>query len=568
MGLIDLKEKGLAPEWMDEAGFQTLSNGYFSENETPYDMFKRVARSAANHSKLELESVYFEMLWKGWLGAASPVLSNLGLDRGLPISCFSIHCEDSVSSIFKKQHELAMLSKHGGGVGNYLGDIRARGATIKGNGKSEGIIPWAKCFDSATLAVSQGSTRRGASALYLPFSHGDIDEFIDLRQPTGDTNRRTKELHHGVCISDNEMKGVLAGDQELRTRWQKLLQTRFELGEPYIFFTDNVNNNNPECYKKLGLTVKTSNICTEILGYTDPKHTFVCCLSSLNLAKFDEFYNHRFSNGMSVPEAATWFLDAILTEFIKKAKNIEGFESAIRFAEKSRMLGLGAMGWHTLLQSKFITFDSFEAMMLNNKVFSFIDSESKKASRNMATEFGEPEWCKGFGIRHTHTIALAPTASNSLISGGIAPSIEPLTANYFAQKTAKGVFMKKNPSLESLLESKGKNNIETWEEINKSLGSVQGLKFLTSEEKELFKTAREINQFAIINQAAQRQKYIDQSQSLNLFFTAGTSVKYFNDVHIHAWQSGIKTLYYVRSESGLKGSEVNYTKDDCKACEG
>jgi len=569
MTLDELKEKDLAPEWMNQESYSILSNGYFQDGESPRDMWTRVSTSSANRlKKPELAPLFFEMFWKGWLGGASPVLSNMGTSRGFPISCFSNHLEDSISGIFKKQHELAMLSKGGGGVGVYIGDIRARGAKISGNGKSEGIVPWAKCIDATTLAVSQGSTRRGASALYLPFSHGDIDEFIDIRKATGDINRRVHNVHNAVTLTDNDMQSIIGGDPVARERWKKILQARVELGEPYLLFTDNVNNQNPECYKFHNLLVKTSNICNEIVAYTDKDHTFVCCLSSLALAKWDEWSNYVFSNGMTLPELATWFLDGVLQEFIDKADGIEGYEAAIRFAKKSRMLGLGVMGWHSLLQSKMLPFDSFQSMMLNAKIFSFIKEESHKASRNMAKEFGEPEWCKGFGMRNTHTMALAPTVSNASICGGDSASIEPLTSNAYALKGAKGVFIRKNKNLEVLLAVKGKNTPEVWDSIIKAQGSVQSLNFLSDEEKEIFKTAREINQFAIINQASQRQKFIDQSQSVNLFFTSGSSAKYINEVHLEAWQKGLKGLYYLRSETVLKGTVSDFTKDQCASCEG
>jgi ribonucleoside-diphosphate reductase alpha chain len=569
MNLEQLKQKDLAPVWMTEESLSMLSNGYLLENETPRDMWQRVSKASADRlKKPELASLFFEMFWKGWVGGASPVLSNMGTNRGLPISCFSNHLEDSVSGIFKKQHELAMLSKSGGGVGIYMGDIRARGASISGNGKSEGIIPWAKCFDATTLAVSQGGVRKGASALYLPFSHGDIDEFIDIRRPTGDVNRRVAYVHNAVTLTDNDMEGIVSGDKLSRERWKKILQARVELGEPYLLFTDNVNNNNPECYKHHNLLVKTSNICNEIVAYTDKDHTFVCCLSSIALAKFDEYENYIFSNGMNLPELLTWFLDGVLQEFIDRADGVEGYESAVRFAKKSRMLGVGVMGWHTLLQQKNLPFDSFQSMMLNSRIFSFIKNGTHKASRDMAKEYGEPEWCKGFGMRNTHTMAVAPTVSNAAICGGDSSSIEPITSNAYALKGAKGVFIRKNRILENLLETLGKNTVEVWDQIIKNQGSVDLLPFLSKEEKDIFKTAREINQFAIINQASQRQQFIDQSQSVNLFFTSGSSSKYINEVHLEAWKKGLKGLYYLRSETVLKGTVSNFTKDECASCEG
>jgi ribonucleoside-diphosphate reductase alpha chain len=562
--LEELKLAGEAPEWMNEDGYKTLSNGYLLPNETPKQMYTRVAKAAASYYKdSEMWSKkFFDAMWKNWLCLASPVASNLGTDRGMPISCNSLHSGDSLNSIFMKNHELAILSKNGAGVGIYLGDIRGRGAPIKGNGKSEGIVPWAKVFDATTLSVSQGSTRRGASAIYLPIEHLDIKEFINIRRPTGDINRRCLNIHHGICISDSWMKSMLEGDESKRELWIEILKARFETGEPYLFFSDNVNNKNPECYVKNNLQVKTSNICSEITLYTDPQHTFVCCLSSLNLVRWDEWKDS------DLPELTTRFLDAVLSEYIEKTKDIEGMEASRNSAIKGRAIGIGVLGFHTLLQEKMIPIDSFDAMQLNAEIFRTIRKGFDKETKVLAQELGEPEWCKGFGIRNSHGLAVAPTVSNSIISGGYSAGIEPIAANVFVQKSAKGTFIKKNATLEKLLESKGKNTTEVWTSINTNNGSVQHLSFLSAEEKEVFLTAREINQHALIKLAGQRQKWIDQAQSLNLFFAANSDPKYIHEVHIAAWQEGLKTLYYLRSEGVIKGDLASRSMDECKACEG
>ena len=564
MTLTELKEKGEAPEWMDDAGMQILVNGYLMPGETPRHMYQRVAKAAASYYKesSKYEKSFYEVMWKNWLCPASPVLSNLGTDRGLPISCNSIHVGDSVDSIFGKAHELAMLSKNGAGVGIYLGDVRGRGATIRGNGKSEGIIPWAKVYDSTTVSVSQGSTRRGASAIYLPIRHPDIEEFINLRRPTGDMNRRCLNMNHGICIDNIWMQEMLAGDKTKRVLWQEILKARFETGEPYLFFTDNVNNQNPECYKKNGLDVKTSNICTEIFLHTDVDHSFVCCLSSLNLVKFDEWKD------TDLPQIATRFLDAVLSEYIVKAKNIPGMEPSVNSAIKGRAIGIGVLGWHSLLQKNMVPFDSFEAMQLNARIFKTIREKAELESAALAKELGEPEWCKGFGRRNTHLIAVAPTVSNSTISGGHSAGIEPLAANIFSQKSAKGTFIRKNPNLEQYLEIVGKNTPEVWKSINEKSGSVQHLTFLGDDEKAIFLTAREINQYAIVKQAAQRQKWIDQGQSVNLFFAANADPKYIHGVHTEAWQTGLKSLYYFRTEGVIRGDLASRSKEECAACEG
>lgn len=565
MELEQLKEKKLAPSWLTESGLATLRGGYFqSEDETPRDMWQRISASAAAKlKKSKLESIFFDLFWNNWLCGATPVLSNMGTARGLPISCNSIHVADSVNSIFLKQHELAMLSKNGAGVGVYLGDVRGRGQKISGNGESHGVIPWLKCFDSTTMAVNQGSTRRGASACYLPVDHPDISEFIHLRRATGDVHRRCLNLHHGVCIPDDFMSKVKNGDTGARNTWREILQTRIETGEPYLFFTDNVNRQRPQCYIDKNLYIKTSNICNEIYLYTDPDHTFVCCLSSLNLSRWDEWKN------TDTVQLAVWFLDAVISEYIEKAQDIEGLESAVRFAVKSRPIGIGALGLHSLFQSKMIPFESSEAMMLNGEIFRHIQKETKIATQQLAQEYGEPEWCKNYGIRNSHTCAVAPTASNSIISGDLSAGIEPITANLFSHKTAKGTFLTYNPSLKQILVNKNKDNIDTWKQILTDEGSVHNLDCLSDSEKEVFLTARQINQKSIIQLAAQRQKWIDQGQSVNLFFNNNASSKYINEVHMMAHELGLKGLYYTRSQSVLKGDSISrQNSEDCKACEG
>ena len=561
MNLQELKESGESPHWMTDSGLKTLQGGYLLPEETPRQMYIRVAKAAGSYYKGgDWTEKFYEAMWLGWLCPASPVLSNMGTDRGLPISCNSIHVGDSVDSIFDKAHELAMLSKNGAGVGIYLGDVRGRNSSIRGNGKSEGIIPWAKVYDTTVISVSQGNTRRGAGAVYAGIRHSDIEEFLNIRRPTGDMNRRCLNLNHGVCIDDNWMKDLLAGDKGKRSLWEEILKNRVETGEPYLFFTDNVNSKNPECYVKNGLAVQTSNICTEIFLHTDVLHSFVCCLSSLNLMKWNEWKD------TDLPEVTVRFLDAVLAEYIKKSEGVPGMEPSRRSAIKGRAIGIGVLGWHSLLQSLMLPFDSFEAMSLNNLIFKTIREKAEKATKELALELGEPEWCKGFGRRNTHLMAVAPTVSNSLIAGGHSAGIEPLAANIYSQKSAKGTFIRKNPALEGLLESLGKNTPEIWKSINEQSGSVQHL-HLTPEQKEVFLTAREINQHAIIKQAAQRQKWIDQGQSVNLFFANNADAKYIHEVHLAAWELGLKSLYYCRSEGVLKGDLASRSKEECSSCE-
>lgn len=556
-------KSGDAPSWMTAEGFRMLSQSYMLPGETPRKMYERIAKAAGSYFRNSKvwSSKFFDVMWKNWLCPASPVLANMGTTRGLPISCNSIHVDDSIDSIFSKVHELAILSKHGAGVGIYLGDVRGRNKDITGNGKSEGTIPWAKVFDSTVVSVSQGATRRGAGALYLPVRHSDIDEFLQIRRQTGDVNRRCLNINHGVCISDEWMQTAIDGGVEERKLWGEILRTRVETGEPYMLFIDNVNKQNPECYTQNGLAVRTSNICTEIALHTDPEHSFVCCLSSLNLARWREW------SETDLPSVAVRFLDAVLSEYIDKSDLIIGLGPSRASAVKGRAIGVGVLGWHTLLQQEGLPFDSFDAMALNSKVFRQIDREAKAESSLMAKELDEPLWCKGFGQRHTHLTAIAPTVSNSAISGGVSAGIEPIAANVYAVKSATGTFIRKNGQLEQLLESLGKNTDELWKSISAEAGSAQHLDVLSDEQKAVFLTAREISQHAIVRQAVQRQPFVDQAQSVNLFFAQNASPKYIHEVHLAAWQGGLKSLYYLRSDGVLRGDLASRSKDECTACE-
>ena len=558
------------PEWMDDIAVSMISKGYLLSDENVFEGFKRVSKSAARRlRRKDLQPFFYEAMVKNWLCLASPVLSNMGTERGLPISCYGIDVDDSVEGIASANSELMRLSSQGGGVGMSLSRIRGRGARIKDNGVSEGIIPWAKIYDSTILATNQGSVRRGAASFNLDINHPDIEEFLMMRRPKGDVNRQCLNTHHCVVVDDNFMQKVEDRDQHALKIWGEILRTRLETGEPYIMFKDNVNKANPEGYKKLNLEVTMTNICSEIVLYTDPLHSFICCLSSLNLARFDEWKNYRFENGMSVPELMTWFLEGVLQEFIDRAKNIRFMENTVRSAMKGRAIGIGALGWHTFLQSKGIPFVGIQANAYTREIFSFIDSESLKASQDMAKEYGEPEWCKGTGVRHSHRMAIAPTVSNAHISGGVSPSIEPLPANIYNLKTAKGVFIKKNPILEQVLESKGFNIPSVWDRIAKDQGSVYGVEdhILSNEEKEVFRTFKEINQLEIVRQAGIRQQYVDQTVSLNLCFDPNDTPRWMSEVHKEAHKAGIKTLYYLRTESVLRGDNLDRTAA-CVACEG
>lgn len=889
------------PSWMTAEGYYMLKAGYLLSGETPWDAYVRLAQAAARAlHRPNLSPRFFELMWRGWLGPASPVLANLGTNRGYPISCNSTHIHDSLDGIFEAVSELAHLSSKGAGVGIYMGDVRGRGTPIRGGYTSEGVIPWCKIIDSTTVGVSQNGVRKGASAVYLPFGHPDIKEFINMRRPTGDENQRCMNIHHAVCLTDDDMHAIMAGG-EARELFGQILRARIETGEPYLFFADNVNKVNPVGYEEHGLKVKTSNICllgeelvvtkdgsrpikdlvgktvevwdgnawtsvdsfeykghvnqlveveyrdgtrikttldhkfplvdgrfvkakhlkagdnvethsvevsgtieikgayakgfmiaeataekrtkkpvlmiyepkqmcaeriikdiesiavddsadqqcitevcllegsiksksprkrltgltarrgelldwcssykqklpddylnwtrvskleflaglfdgdgcvngkgyqlasihktmleqvhnmlkslgvqskisllrpagtsdfgperggvyntaavyritisstnsykladmckfsrlakverpgkkyqpkpthgqvvgvriidvdpvatyccevptthkfaladgrmtgncSEITAHTDPKHTFVCCLSSMNLARWDEWRN------TDAVYWATWFLDGVMQEYINKIEGEPHFANSWRFATKSRMLGLGVMGWHSLLQERGLPFESFGASLLNRAVFRHLADESNRASRDMAAELGEPEWCKGTGLRNTHTITCAPTVTNSIICGHVSPGIEPFAANSFEKKTSRGSMFFHNPTLQRLLAERGQDTDEVWDSITAAKGSVQHLECLTPEEREVFYTAREINQMAIIKQAAERQKEMDrhrqgQSQSVNLFFTAEPNPTYFALVHFEAWRLGLKTLYYCRSQAILQ----------------
>lgn len=562
--LDELKACGEAPEWYTDEGYAVVSKGYLIGDETPRDMYQRVASSVASFApdNEKWSKKYFELMWNNIFCPASPILINCGTTRGLPLSCNSLHCADSVYGIYTKVTELAMLSKHGSGVGGFFGDIRARNSRISGNGVSDGVIPWIKSFDSCIAAVNQGNVRRGNFAAYLPIEHGDIKEFLQIRRPVGDYNKQCLNIQHAVTITDQWMKDLVSGKKENRELWSELLGLRVSSGEPYIMFSDTVANADPECYKEHGLRTVTSNLCNEIFQHTDENHTLVCCLGSMNLVKFDEWKN------TDAVATSIRLLDGVMEEYITKTTDIKGLECARRSALASRALGLGVLGWHSLLQDRMIAFDSFDAMMLNAQVFSTIRKQADATTQKLALELGEPLWCKGYNRRNTHTLALAPTVSNSTISGGKSPGIEPWAANSFTVKSAKGTFFRRNAKLERVLEKHNQNTESTWSNINANSGSVQHLKFLTDHEKAVFLTAREINQHAIIKQAAQRQPMLCQGQSVNLFFANNASAQYIHDVHLSAWKEKLKGLYYCRSEGVLSGDLASRSADECKACEG
>ena len=570
------------PYWGDtEVYKKTISGGYLVNGESPRDAYNRVAKTVARRLyKPELAETFFDYIWKGWLCLASPVLANTGTDRGLPISCFGIDVGDSISEIGTKNLEMMLLAKHGGGVGIGINMIRPSGARITGNGTSDGVVPFCKIYDSTILATNQGSVRRGAASVNININHPDFEEWLEIREPKGDVNRQSLNLHQCAVVGDKFMRSLESGDPEARQKWAKLLQKRKATGEPYILFKGNTNKNNPEAYKKNSLKVHMTNICSEIVLHTDESHSFVCCLSSLNLGKYNEWKNTNLIYD------ATWFLDGVLEEFIQRAKNMKGFENSVRSADKGRALGLGVLGWHTLLQKNGISFESMLAQFKTREIFSKLKIETERASRSLAEVYGEPLWCVGTGMRNTHLRAIAPTVSNSKLAGNLSPGIEPWAANVFTDQSAKGTFIRKNDDLKKVLKKIGIDNKETWDKILKDGGSVQDIKELdkwyydhlgrlteTSEDNEsvknVFKTFKEINQLELVRQAGIRQDYIDQSVSLNLAFPSEAEPRWINQVHFEAWKRGIKTLYYTRTESVLRGDiAANAMDPDCLSCDG
>ena len=572
------------PTWGDTDVYKkTITGGYLINGESPRDAYMRVAKTVARRLyKPELADKFFDYIWKGWLCLASPVLSNTGSDRGLPISCFGIDVADSIQDIGNKNLEMMLLAKHGGGVGIGVNMIRPAGSKITGNGTSDGVVPFCKVYDSTILATNQGSVRRGAASTNINIEHNDFLEWLETREPKGDVNRQSLNLHQCAVVGDKFMRRLEAGDPEARQKWSKLIQKRKATGEPYILFKGNTNKANPTAYKKNSLKVHMTNICSEIVLHTDESHSFVCCLSSVNLNRYDEWKNTNLIYD------ATWFLDGVLEEFIQRAKNMKGFENSVRSAEKGRALGLGVLGWHSLLQKSGIAFESLLAQFKTREIFSKIQIETARASRALAEIYGEPLWCVGTGFRNTHLRAIAPTVSNSKLAGNCSPGIEPWAANVFTEQSAKGTFIRKNLELKKVLRKIGIDNKETWDKILEDGGSVQGIKQLdgwfydgrgriyqsketedAEKVKDVFKTFKEINQLELVRQAGIRQDYIDQSVSLNLAFPSEATPRWINQVHIEAWKRGIKTLYYMRTESVLRGDIAAAAMDpNCLSCDG
>ncbi len=564
------------PDWGNNSLYlNTIAKTYLDVGESPRSAYERLARTAAMKLKKtlylteiaakELETRFMEILWKGWLVPSTPVMVNFGTDKGLPISCYSGRIPDTIHGIFRKNTEMAVQSKLGGGNAYDFSQVRPMGSLIKGGriGVTDGIVPFMKVFDSSIRVAKQGQTRPGVVALYLDINHKEYSEFLRIRETKGDVERQCHFIHQGAVIDDYFMTRVMNGDKAARDLWLDTIMKRVKTGEPYLFFIDNANKNLNSGFAENDLKIWHSNLCSEIMLPTDNSHTLVCCLSSLNAYLYDEW------KGTDTPFLATLFLDAVMEEFIEKAEEIEGIEDAVRFAKKSRALGLGLLGWHSYLQRHMIPFIGLQANSLTKIIFGDIRSQADSATQWMAKQAGEVEWTKGTGRRNLTVMAVAPNLSSSKLAGGISQGIEPVAANIYVDDDSKGVYIRKNPILKTLLKSKGLNG-EVWDKISEAKGSVQKLKELSDEEKEVFRTAREINQLELVRQAGIRQQYIDQGQSINLFFSQDAPAKFINQVHVEAWKLGLKSLYYFRTESILRADSENKDlySDGCVSCEG
>ena len=555
-------------EWLNENSRKFLAAGYLGETVTAEERIAAIAKRAEDLLEMPgFADKFYHYMSEGYYSLASPVWSNFGKERGLPISCFGSHIDDDIGNILYSQSEVGMMSKLGGGTSGYFGKIRHRGAAIKNNGEASGAVHIMRLFESMVDVVSQGSVRRGRFSPYLPIDHPDIMEFLEI----GTEGNPIQELTHGVTVTNNWMQEMIDGDDQKRTVWAKVLQSRGEMGYPYIFFTDNANNGAADVYKDKNLPIYASNLCTEIMLPSNHDWSFVCVLSSVNVLHYDKWKD------TDAVETMIYFLDAVITEFLEKLETYKNsdnlddqqtflfMERAYNFSKENRALGMGVLGWHSLLQSKMLPFDSQEAYDLNSAVFKNIKEHSYKASEHLAEKFGEPELLKGYGRRNTTLNAVAPTTSSAFILGQVSQGIEPIWSNIYVKDIAKIKTTIKNPFLIDLLAEKGMNTPDVWKQIRDRDGSVQDLDFLSQNEKDVFKTYSEIDQLAIIYQAANRQNHIDQGQSLNIIIHPDTSTKEINKIHVTAWKLGLKSLYYQHS---MNAAQKFKQKKDCESCEG
>ena len=553
--------------WLTDHSRSFLEAGYLVPGVSPEQRIREIADRAEDILGIEgYANKFYHYMSEGFFSLASPVWSNFGKERGLPISCFGSNVSDDMGNILYTQSEVGMMSKLGGGTSGFFGNIRHRGAPVKNNGKASGAVHIMQLFETMVDVVSQGSVRRGRFSPYLPVEHSDIHEFLDI----GTEGNPIQELTHGVTVSDAWMEDMIAGDQDKRNIWAKVIQRRGEIGYPYIFFNDRANKGAPEVYQEKDLKILASNLCTEIMLPSNENWSFVCVLSSLNVLHYDKWKD------TDAVETMVHFLDAVITEFLDKLdvyrdstdredrQTFLFMERAYNFAKENRALGLGVLGWHSLLQSKMLSFNSQEAYNLNTEIFKRIKEKSYKASEELADRFGEPEVMKGYGRRNATLNAIAPTTSSAFILGQVSQGIEPIWSNIYVKDIAKIKTTIKNPFLLELLDEKGKNTTDVWHSIRDRDGSVQHLDFLSENEKDVFKTYSEIDQMDIVYQAGNRQEYVDQGQSLNIIVHPDMPIKDINKLYITAWKLGLKSLYYQHS---MNAAQKFKQKKDCVSCE-
>ena len=572
--LVNVRKKSLLNQqsnksfaWLTDYSRDFLASGYLSSDVLAEERIKEIADRAEEILGIKgYSDKFYNYMSQGFFSLASPVWSNFGKKRGLPISCFGSNISDDMGNILYTQSEVGMMSKLGGGTSGFFGNIRPRGASVTNNGEASGSVHIMQLFETMVDVVSQGSVRRGRFSPYLPVEHKDILEFLEI----GTEGNPIQELTHGVTVTDKWMNEMIAGDLEKRNIWAKVIQRRGEIGYPYIFFKDKANNKAADVYQDKNLKINASNLCTEIMLPSNDNWSFVCVLSSVNLLHYDKWKE------TDAVETMVYFLDAIITEFVQKLEAYRDsddlddkqtflfMERAYNFAKENRALGLGALGWHSLLQSKMLSFNSQEAFNLNSEIFKLIKEKSYKASEQLAEKFGEPKILKGYGRRNATLNAIAPTTSSAFILGQVSQGIEPIWSNIYVKDIAKIKTTIKNPYLENLLDEKGMNNQETWRSIRDRDGSVQHLNFLSDHEKDVFKTYAEIDQLDIIYQASNRQSYIDQGQSVNIIVHPEMPVKEINKIYVTAWKLGLKSLYYQHS---MNAAQKFKQKKDCASCE-
>jgi len=547
--------KGAPYWWLNSESSAMLERGYLLKGQTVEEKLKLICKYASDIlNRPDLNDKFYEVFSKGWASLSSPIWANFGEGRGLPISCFTSYADDNVSHIFDTLHEVAMMTQKGGGTACDFSSIRPKGSPVSGGGTASGVISFIEPFDTTIKNVSQAGVRRGGFAAYLDINHPEIKEFLRIK----DKDSSMQSINTAVNVDDKFMEDMIAGDKNKREIWAEVLKSRREKGIPYITFIDNVNKQAPKVYKDNNLKINSLNLCNEICLSTSVDESLVCCLSSMNLYLYDEWKD------TDAVQTMIYFLDAVMEDFIRKSENMKGFERANKFAKSQRPVGLGVLGFHSLLQHRGISFDSLEAAYLNDEIFKYLQLKTIEASKKLAKEYGEPELMKGTGLRCSALMALAPTTSSASILGQVSPSIEPYKSNYYIVNLAKGSFVRKNKSLQKLLQSKGKDTKEVWDSIMFNQGSVQHLEFLSEKEKSVFKTFAEINPEVIIRLAAQRQKYIDQGQSLNLLIPHTVSVKQVNQWYIDAWKQGVKGLYYQRGTSVTKEALAKLL--ECSSC--